>query len=417
VLTWCLQQRGVRVLAVDAAARIGDAWRSRWDSLRLFTPAQYDSLPGLPFPAPRGSYPTKDQVADYLETYAQTYQLPVRLGTRVTRLQRSTEGFTADTTTGTLTARQVVIATGAFITPYVPSHLAEGLAPHVAQLHSAEYRRPADLPDGPVLVVGAGNSGVQIAAELASSGRPVSIAVGSRPYMIPQRVLGLDLFWWMTRLGFAPRPGAAAARRPRVRDFDFGAALRRLRAGRDLLRSGAFTPSDANAEFVIGTSWRRLRASGISLRPRAMTAAGTTVGFADGTALDVVGVVWATGFRADYPWLDVPDVVVDGKLQHSSGISTVPGLAFLGLVWQRSRGSTWLGFVAEDAAWLAERLTSGGPVFSIPGGTEPLRPAAPLTSPGGQRGTRSGALPLSLRRSRLGTSRRPIARSSDRAGV
>src|SRR3712207_5813497 len=271
-LAWYLKRAGVRFLAVDAESRIGSAWRSRWDSLRLFTPARYDSLPGLPFPAPPSSYPTKDQVADYLETYVQTFQLPVRLGTRVTQLQKSAAGFTAETTSGPLTARQVVVATGAFISPYVPSHLAEGLATHVVQLHSTQYRRPADLTDGPVLVVGAGNSGVQIALELASSGRPVSIAVGTRPYMIPQRVLGLDLFWWMTRLGFAPRPGAVARRRSRSRsrsrDLDFGVVLRRLRAGRNLLRSRAVTVPGSTDGFVIGTSWRRLRAHGISLRDR-----------------------------------------------------------------------------------------------------------------------------------------------------
>jgi putative flavoprotein involved in K+ transport len=399
VMTWYLQRAGVRVLAVDAESRLGDTWRSRWDSLRLFSPAEYDSLPGLLFPAPSGSYPTKDQVADYLETYAETFRLPVRLGTRVIRLGRSAEGFTAETTTGTLTARQVVVATGAFISPYVPSHLAEGLAGHVTQIHSAQYRRPADLPDGPVLVVGAGNSGVQIAVELAASGRTVSIAVGTWPYMVPQRVLGLELFWWLTRLGLANRPDAGSARRSRARDFDFGAALRRLRAGRYALRRRAAPLSDGSADFVIGMSWRRLRARGILLRPRAMTAAGTRVGFADGTALDVAGVVWATGFRADYPWLDIPDAIVEGKLQHTGGISAVPGLAFLGLVWQRSRSSTWLGFVAEDAAWIAERLTSRSPVSSaILGGRDPVRPAeTPPARRVGHRRTWSGALPGSSR--------------------
>jgi putative flavoprotein involved in K+ transport len=359
-LAWHLRRSGLRFVVVDAADRVGHAWRSRWDSLRLFSSAQYDSLPGLPFPALPGTYPTKDEVADYLETYAQTLRLPVRLGTRVTRLCRSAEGFTAETTNGTLTARQVVVATGAFISPHVPSELAGGLEQKVVQVHSAEYRSPADLPDGPVLVVGAGNSGVQIAAELASSGHQVSLAVGTRPRMVPQRPLGLDLFWWLTTLGLATRPsGSGPARPPRLRERVIGNAWPRVSGA--ILRPRAAASSTTSVGFVIGTTWRRLRADGVSLRPRAVTASGATVGFADGTTLDVGAVVWATGFHPDYPWLDVPGVIVDGKVQHTGGSSAVPGLFFLGLPWQRSRSSDWLGFVAEDAAFLAEHLQPRDP--------------------------------------------------------
>ena len=153
----------------------------------------------MPFPAPAGTYPTKDQVADYLRGYAAAFELPVRLNTRVTRLSKTGDTFVADTSTGTVTARQVVIATGPFQTPVIP-RMAAGLAADVVQVHSADYRNPDQLPDGPVLVVGAGNSGLQIAAELAAT-RPVTVAVGTRPPMLPQRFLGRDLFWWLTRLG------------------------------------------------------------------------------------------------------------------------------------------------------------------------------------------------------------------------
>jgi putative flavoprotein involved in K+ transport len=376
-LAWYLKQAGVRFLVVDAGPQVGHAWRSRWDSLRLFTPARYDSLPGLPFPAPAGTYPTKDQVADYLETYARTFELPMRLGTRVTRVRRSAGVFVADTTTGRLAARQVVVATGAFISPHVPADLAAGLAPKVVQVHSSEYGRPADLPDGPVLVVGAGSSGVQIAAELASSGRPVSLAVGTRSLMLPQRPLGRDLFWWLTTFGLAPKPvgsGPVTARPPRLRERVIGTAWRSLRTRMAAVSPRARTATGDTVGFVIGTSWRRLRAGGVSVRPRAVTASGTRIGFTDGSALDVAAVVWATGFRPDYSWLDVPGVVVDGEVVHTSGLSAVPGLAFLGLPWQRSRGSAWLGFVAEDAAWLAERLLTRSPC------TQSLAPSRPSPS-------------------------------------
>jgi putative flavoprotein involved in K+ transport len=321
-----LQQQGVRFLLVDAGERIGHVWRSRWDSLRLFTAAEYDALPDLPFPAPAGSYPGKDAVADYLETYARTFGLPVRLGTRVTRLRRSADGFTAETTTGPVGARQVVVATGPFAVPHVP-RIAAGLSPEVGAVHSSAYRRPADLPDGPVLVVGAGNSGVQIADELARSGRTVSLAVGTRPPAVPQRPLGRDLFWWLTRTGLI---------RVRV-DSRLG---RRFR----------------DRELVIGTTWPGLRERGVDLRPRVVGVAGRTVTFADGGATDVAAVVWATGFRSDHSWLEVPGAVADGGPVHARGVSPVPGLFFLGLPWQHTRGSALLGFVQEDATWLAERL-------------------------------------------------------------
>jgi putative flavoprotein involved in K+ transport len=323
-----LQQQGRRFLLVDGGDRIGDVWRSRWDSLRLFTPAEHDGLPDLAFPAEPGSYPGKDAVADYLEAYARTFELPVRLGTRVTRLRRSGEGFAAETTTGPVVGRQVVVATGPFSTPYVPAMAGE-LAADVVQVHTSAYRRPADLPSGPVLVVGAGNSGMQIADELADSGRPVSLAIGSPPRTVAQRPLGRDLFWWLTRTGLLRVPA----------DTRLG---RRLR----------------DRELVIGTTLRGLRGRGVVPRPRVVAAGGRAVTFAGGSTADVAAVVWATGFRPDHGWLDVPGAVEAGRPVHEQGISPVPGLFFLGLPWQRTRGSALLGFVGEDAARLVGLLSA-----------------------------------------------------------
>jgi putative flavoprotein involved in K+ transport len=322
-----LQQQDARFLIVDAGTRVGDVWRSRWDSLRLFTAAEHDGLPGLPFPAPAGSYPGKDDVAGYLETYVRTFGLPVQLDTRVTRLSRSGDGaFTADTTGGPITARQVVVATGPVAAPRIPA-LATGLAPDVVSVHSSAYRRPEQLPEGRVLVVGAGNSGVQIAEELAASGRAVSLAVGSRPRTVPQRPLGRDLFWWLTRTGL-------------------------IRASVDSRLGRRFR----DRELVIGTTWKALQARGVDLLPRAVSAAGRTVTLAGGGTTDVDAVVWATGFSADHGWLDLPGAVVDGVPAHRRGVSPVPGLFFLGLPWQHTRGSALLGFVRHDATWIAEQV-------------------------------------------------------------
>ena len=355
---WHLSRAGARYVVVDAAPRVGHTWRSRYDSMRLFTPAEYDSLPGLPFPGTEGSYPDKDEVADYLEEYARRLEVPLLLGTRVRRLGMDGNGFVAETIAGTFTTDRVIVATGACSSPYLPADQAAGLGPGVVQLHSADYRRPGDLPDGPVLVVGAGNSGVQIAVELASAGRPVVLAVGTRSRALPQRFLRHDLTWWLLRLGLTRLPtGEDPPPAPGSLGRLVRTAWRRLRALDRSLRS----PGGSGAGFgtLIGTSWRRVRRSGVVLRPRVVGTSPGAVRFADGTTLDVGTVVWATGYRPDYSWLEIPGVVVDGAVQHTGGLTAVPGLAFLGLIGQRSLTSEWLGFVAGDAAWVTERLLLG----------------------------------------------------------
>jgi putative flavoprotein involved in K+ transport len=324
---WHLREQGITsFLLLDAGPEVGHMWRSRWDSLRLFTPAEYDALPGTPFPAPAGTYPTKDEVADYLRGYAAAFELPVRLNTRVTRLTKTGDTFHADTSTGPIRAGQVVIATGPFQTPAVPT-LARHLAADVVQLHSADYRNPDQLPEGPVLVVGAGNSGLQIAAELAAT-RPVTVAVGTRPPMLPQRLFGRDLFWWLSRLGLITKTADS-------------------RLARRLQKKG---------DLVIGTRWRDLARLGIQVRPRLDDVDLSTAMFADGTVTTVAAVVWATGYRSDYSWLDIPGAVDDDKVANVRGITAIPGLSVLGLPWLHTRGSALLGYVKDDAAWLASHI-------------------------------------------------------------
>ncbi|HET7668659.1 MAG TPA: NAD(P)/FAD-dependent oxidoreductase [Mycobacterium sp.] len=321
-MAWHLAQRRMRYLLVDAAPEIGHSWRSRWDTLKLFSPAQYDGLPGMDFPAPADTYPTKDQVADFLGTYAERHSLPVLTGTRVHRLEPHYGGFAAHTSQGVLTARQVVVATGPFQKPFVPR--VEGTF-GVPQLHSSAYRRPGDLPTGRILVVGGANSGLQIAQELATS-RQVVLSSGSNPPAVPQRPLGRDLFWWLTRLGVMEKGSSSRL-------------AKRMRARGDL---------------VIGTSRRALRGAGVEFRPRLLSAQQRSATFTDGSCAEVDGVVWATGFRPDYSWIDVPGLTdAAGVPHHDAGRSVVAeGLWFLGLPWQRTRGSALLGFVQRDAEYL-----------------------------------------------------------------
>ena len=320
---WHLARQGLRFAVLEAGPEIGHAWRARWDSLTLFTPAQYDALPGMPFPAPADTYPTKDPVAGYLQAYASALEVPVRLNARVTSLSRTEKGFEARTADQVFRAGQVVVTTGPFQTPFVPP-AAQGLDESVTQLHSVGYRNPQALPEGPVLVVGGGNSGFQIAEELAAAGRRVDLSIATKLPVLPQRLAGKDLFWWLTHLGLM-----------RV--------TTESRLGRRM----------SSREFVIGSSRRRLQAKGVRFQPRLTGTGARTAHFADGSTLDTGVVIWATGYRPDHSWIQIPGVARDGQIAHQRGVTGVPGLYFLGLSWQHTRGSALLGFVGDDAAYLA----------------------------------------------------------------
>ena len=327
-MAWHLARRGLRFVVLEAAPEIGHTWRSRWDSLTLFTPAQHDALPGMPFPGRPDTYPTKDPVADYLQDYAAAFDLPVRLNARVTHLSKTAQGFEIGTQAEVFRARQVVAAAGPFQTPLIPP-AAQRLDDAVTQLHSAGYRNPQALPTGPVLVVGGGNSGFQIAEELAAAGRRVDLSIATKQPVLPQRLAGKDLFWWLTRL--------------RLMRVSTESRLGRRMSSRD---------------FIIGSSRRRLQKKGVRFRPRLTGAGGRTAQFADGGTLDAGVVIWATGYRPDYSWIDIPGVVQDGQVTHRRGVTEVPGLYFLGLTWQHTRGSALLGFVNDDAAYLAGRIAA-----------------------------------------------------------
>ncbi len=325
-----LTERGLRFEILDSGPEVGHTWRTRWDSLQLFTSGRYDSLPGLPFPAAADAYPGKDDVAEYLRAYAEAFELPVRLGTTVTSLARAGDGsYLVEADADALEARQVVVATGGFQQPFTPP-VAADLAAEVHQVHSADYRRPGQLPPGRVLVVGAANSGCQIALELSAT-RTVDLAVGTRVPTVPQRPLGRDIWWW-----------ASALRLDRV---TADSRLGRRLSGRDQ---------------NVGAGPRQLaRRHGVTVRPRVRAAAGHRITFADGTAAEYDVVVWATGFTTDDSWVDVPDAVDEhGRLRQSRGITPSPGLYTLGRIWQHTRGSALLGWVGDDAAFLAGRIAA-----------------------------------------------------------
>jgi putative flavoprotein involved in K+ transport len=323
-----LRREGVDFTILDADGEPAAAWRARWDSLKLFTPVRYSGLPGLAFPGEPHSYPTRDDVVAYLTDYVRHFELPVEFDSRV-RSIRGTDGrYLVELDDRTYDADQVVVATGPFQVPFVPS-IAERLDPDVVQLHSTGYRRPQDLPGGPVLVVGGGNTGFQIAEELSAS-REVHLSIGSRQTPLPQRILGRDVFWYLETIGLIRKTTASR--------------IGRRLEGRDTL---------------IGSRPRTLRRRhGVRLHGRAVDAAGRTVSFSDGATLDVGAVIWATGFRVDHSWIHVPVFDASGRVVHRRGVTQSPGLYFLGLSWLHTRGSALIGWVKDDAQYLARQIAT-----------------------------------------------------------
>jgi putative flavoprotein involved in K+ transport len=321
-----LSQQRRRFVNFEREGSIGAAWRERWESLTLFTPRRYNSLPGLPFSGDPDGYPNRDEVIAYLERYAETFDLPIELNSEVRKLRRKDGTFELEIDGCTIEAEQVVVATGPFQRPYIPE-VARDLAPEVFQTHATGYRNPGDVAEGTVLVVGGGNTGFQIAEELAATHRVV-LSVGSRQMPLPQRLLGRDLFWWLTKTRLLRTTvESRLGQRMRHRDTLIGSSPRELRRRYD-----------------------------VSVKPRVVGADGRRVRFTDGTELEVDAVIWATGYRPDYSWIEVPVFDEHGRVRHRRGVTDVPGVYFLGLTWQYTRGSALLGWVKEDADFIAERI-------------------------------------------------------------
>jgi putative flavoprotein involved in K+ transport len=333
-----LRRRGRECVVLDRGQRVGDNWRQQWDTLRLYSPAKFDGLPGLPFPAPPWSFPGKDDVADYLESYAARLELPVRLGVRVDRLCAAPDGdgYAVETSAGLIHCANVVVATGTFgKLPAIPD-AARDLDPSILQLHSSEYRRPGQLRDGPVLVVGASHSGSDIAYEVAAT-HPTTLVgrdCGQIPIRLESRrmhvVFPVLLFLW--RHLVTRRTPVGRKEMPMIR-FHGGPMLRVKRA--DLAARGVVR----NEARVEGTR------DGLPL-------------LADGTTVEATNVVWATGFRQQFDWIDLPVLGEDGWPREYRGVADdVPGLFFCGLSFQYAFSSMLMAGVGRDAEFVARRVS------------------------------------------------------------
>jgi putative flavoprotein involved in K+ transport len=330
-----LAGRGLDFLIIDGAERIGDSWRKRWDSLRLFTPARFDSLDGLPFPAEAHHFPTKDEMADYLESYARKFRLPVRLSTRVERLERRADRYIIVTSRGVIEAKQVVVAMASYQRQDKPAFASE-LAPDIVQLGSSEYKHPAQLAQGPVLLAGAGNSGSEIAMELHHSRR---VFMSGRPTgQVPFR---LSTFWGLRVL--APlllrfvfhhllTIATPMGRKVRPQLMNHGGPLIRVREC-DLVRAKV-----ERVARIVGVR------DGLPL-------------LEDGKTLDVKNVVWCTGYRPGFEWIKLSILDERGEPRHVGGlVPEAPGLYFVGLHFLYAMSSTMIHGVGRDAKRIARQV-------------------------------------------------------------
>jgi len=332
-LGYYLARQNRDFVILDAQGSVGDAWRMRWDSLRLFTPAKYDGLPGMPFPGDALGFPTKDEVAHYLGAYAAAFALPVRTGVRVDRLRREGGHYVSSAGEHRWESKNVVLATGGSQTPHTPA-FADQLTSTIVQRHSSAYRNPAELPPGAVLVVGAGNSGAEIARELSLT-HPTRLA-GTPAPEIPIR------------------HGRTAARFafPAVRFLGLHVLTRRTPFGRRALAKLA-----THADPLVRTKVRDLVDAGVQLLPRVVGVQGGRPELADGRVCDVSSVIWCTGYRDDFDWVEAPAFDGEGRPRQYRGVArSVPGLYFLGQALMFAEASATLPGIGRDAAYLARRI-------------------------------------------------------------
>lgn len=388
-LSYYLLQRGHPHLIIEQASQPAEAWRNhRWDSFTLVTPNSATLLPGAEYQGddPNG-YMHREDVVQYLEAYIDLYKMPIRYNVRATSVTRPDNTFRVETTAGSFETEQVVIATGTYQTPKIPAD-AQNIAPAFHQLHTDAYRNPAALPPGGILVIGGGQSGCQIAEELYQSGRQVYLSTG-KAARAPRRYRGKDIVTWLTLTGF------------------FDATVDTLKSPRDKFESN---PLDTGKDGGHALNLHQFARDGVTLLGHFQSASGSTVLFApdlytnlqyadqreadivkmidgfiartgldappetlptplrDGydtpvlTELDLAArgitiIIWAIGYNYDYSWVRFPIFDADGYPIQTRGVTSVPGLYFLGLHWLHKRKSTILLGVGEDAAYLADQIT------------------------------------------------------------
>ncbi|PEX82054.1 flavin-containing monooxygenase [Bacillus cereus] len=323
-----LKQEGYNFLLLEAGNRVGDSWRNRYDSLQLFTPRTYSSLPGMALIGEKNGFPCKDEIATYLEEYARHFQLPIQLQTEVLKIRKGKELFELHTPTEILQSKKVIIASGGFQKPFIPLFL-QRLASNVFQIHSSQYKSPLQIPKGKVLVVGGGNSGMQIAVELAKN-HEVKMSISHPLTFLPLHFFRKSIFNWLEKMGllYAEINTKRGRWFQQKKDPIFGFE------GKELIRNGAIKLQ----EKVIGASENKIM-------------------FQNGDTYGAQSIIWSTGFVSDYKWIEIKKAVNEnGFPNHIKGISSVRGLYYIGLPWQSQRGSALICGVGKDADYLFSEI-------------------------------------------------------------
>ncbi|PEF69934.1 flavin-containing monooxygenase [Bacillus cereus] len=323
-----LKQEGYNFLLLEAGKRVGDSWRNRYDSLQLFTSRSYSSLPGMTLIGEKNEFPYKDEIATYLEEYARHFQLPVQLQTEVLKIKKEKEIFELHTPTEILQTKKVIIASGGFQQPFIPS-VSANLSSHIFQIHSSQYKSPSQIPKGKVLVVGGGNSGMQIAVELAKT-HEVTVSISHPLMFLPLQLFGKSIFNLLEKVGllYAEINTKRGRWFQKRKDPIFGFE------GKKLIRNGA-----------------------IKLQEKVVSASGNNIMFQNGDIYSAESVIWSTGFVQNYNWIEIEQAVNEkGFPNHIKGISPVKGLYYIGLPWQSQRGSALICGVGKDAAYVLSEI-------------------------------------------------------------
>lgn len=330
-ISYYLKKLDKNFIIVDKEDEVGASWLNRWDSLTLFTPTEFNHLPGLDFPAPKGHYPNKYEVADYFKRYTKEFDFPLQLNTLIEKIEKKEDRFVLTHKDGTYEAKNVVIATGPFHIPYTPP-CSEDISEDIFQIHSNFYKNPSQLNAGPTMVVGDGDSGVQILKEISSEENRKTYFSGDTDIKtLPQEILGKTLWWWFTKTGFLSFS----------KDSYLGKKISQSR------------------QPVIGTDVK-----GILERENVIPVGRTNDAFEhrietdEKSIEDIKNIVWATGYRPNFSWIKGLELTHEAYPKHKRGISAMKGLYFIGLPWLHTRGSATLGGIKKDAKYLKKYIAN-----------------------------------------------------------
>ncbi|SKB59320.1 putative flavoprotein involved in K+ transport [Salegentibacter holothuriorum] len=327
-IAYYLNQLGKSYTILDKEEEVGASWLNRWDSLKLFTPSEFNNLPGMAFPAKKGYYPTKENVAEYFKNYVADFNIEVRLNTLVEKVAKEDNHFILKHKNGEIKSRNVVIATGPFHIPYTPS-FSKKISKKVFQIHSNYYKNPSQLQEGPAMVVGAGDSGFQILDEVSQTNRTTYFSGATDVRVLPQEILGKTLWWWFTKIGF----------------LSFS---RKTWLGKKLSKS---------KQPIIGTDVKGiLKRDNVIPVGKTKNAKDEIIVTENRKIEELKNIVWATGYRPNFSWIEGLELTKDGYPKHHRGISNIEGLYFIGLPWLHTRGSATLGGIKKDAQYLANYI-------------------------------------------------------------